>query len=67
VQIGYPGNVTFIAGVPYIKYTSNDYPFGYGPRVRPPQTVSWTSTTFTQVDESPMQGGHRTPQRAGTS
>ena len=36
VQIGYPGNVTFIAGVPYIKYTGKDYPFGYGPRGRPP-------------------------------
>ena len=31
IEIGYWGNVTFIAGVPYIPYTGDHYPFGYGP------------------------------------
>ena len=31
IEIGYWSNVTFTAGVPYIPYTGDDYPFGYGP------------------------------------
>jgi hypothetical protein len=30
IEIGYPGNITFTAGVPYIVKPDSDYPFGYG-------------------------------------
>ena len=49
IEIGYPGNVTITAGVPYIKDTGNPYPFGYGPLI--PTTANGSLDIIPNIDD----------------